>query len=82
MDADRRVVVVGSGPAGATAALVLLERGIPVTMLESGVSAPTGRLLRAFGRNLYRQWAPPAEAYQYVPSGDPDTRALTALVPG
>jgi choline dehydrogenase-like flavoprotein len=33
---DRRVVVIGTGPAGAAAALVLAQRGVPVTFLEAG----------------------------------------------
>src|SRR5436190_11536058 len=33
---DRRVVVIGSGPAGSTAALFLSRAGIPVTLIEAG----------------------------------------------
>jgi choline dehydrogenase-like flavoprotein len=36
MEDDRRVVVIGSGPAGAMATVILAERGIPVTLLEAG----------------------------------------------
>jgi choline dehydrogenase-like flavoprotein len=79
---SRRVVVIGSGPAGATAAHALVERGIPVTLLESGASFPNGRLVRAFSRNLYRKWPRPAEQYAHVASDDPEASALTALVPG
>lgn len=79
---SRRVAVIGSGPAGATAALMLAERGIPVTLLESGATFPNGLVVRAFGRNLYRSWAPRTEPYAHVAPDDPETQALTALVPG
>src|SRR5260221_3053469 len=36
VDDDHRVVVVGSGPAGATAAKFLCEAGIEVTLIEAG----------------------------------------------
>jgi choline dehydrogenase-like flavoprotein len=47
--------VIGSGPAGAIAALTLVRQGIPVTMLESGQRLPEGFLVRAAGRNLIRR---------------------------
>ena len=37
IDPDERVVVIGSGPAGAAAAAQLVSRGVPVTMLDAGV---------------------------------------------
>jgi choline dehydrogenase-like flavoprotein len=51
---DRHVVVIGSGPAGAMAARQLVDRGIPVLMLEAGVELPSGLLLRVGERNLIR----------------------------
>ena len=41
-----RVVVIGSGPAGAAAARELVRRRVPVTMLESGDVHPSGLLIR------------------------------------
>src|SRR5436190_9344387 len=77
-----RVIVIGSGPSGATAALTLLERGVAVTLLESGRKFPSGLIVRAFGRNLFRRWASEDEGYAYVASGDPDTQWRSALLPG
>ena len=82
MTDTQRAVVIGSGPSGAIAALTLLERGIPVTMLESGQAFPAGLVVRAFGRNLFRKWAPDSEGYAFVASGDPDTEWQSALLPG
>ncbi|MGI9146787.1 MAG: GMC oxidoreductase [Chloroflexota bacterium] len=79
---NQRAVVIGSGPTGATAAQMLLERGIPVTLLESGAAFQTGFIVRGFGRNLFRKWAIDHERYAYVASGDPDTEWLSALAPG
>lgn len=79
---NQRAIVIGSGPSGATAALMLLERGIPVTMLESGQAFPAGLIVRAFGRNLFRKWAPDDAGYDYVASGDPATEWQSALAPG
>jgi choline dehydrogenase-like flavoprotein len=44
MNDDRRVVVIGSGPAGAMAAYELVRKGIPVTMLETGEDIQRGAL--------------------------------------
>jgi choline dehydrogenase-like flavoprotein len=82
MNDTQRAIIIGSGPAGATAALTLLERGIPVTLLESGEAFPSGLIVRAFGRNLYRKWASDDEGYTFVASGDPATEWQSALVPG
>lgn len=80
----RRVVVIGSGPAGATAATALIERGIPVTLLESGLRMPPGLLLRAMGRNVYRRrpGIPEDGHERHTSSGDPATQWYNALVPG
>ncbi len=52
---DRRVVVVGTGPAGAAAALTLWRAGIAVTVLEAGSDrARRGFTVRAPGLTLLR----------------------------
>jgi choline dehydrogenase-like flavoprotein len=77
-----RVVVIGSGPAGATAALTLLQHGIRVTLLESGTTVQRGLIVRAFGRNLFRKWAANLDHADYVASGDAVTEWPNALSPG
>ncbi|MET0459618.1 MAG: GMC oxidoreductase [Ilumatobacteraceae bacterium] len=66
---DDRVVVIGSGPTGAVAAANLVQRGIPVTMLDAGTHAPRGLLVRAAGNTVLRlsskaemTWARTADA--------------------
>src|SRR3954454_11968907 len=51
---DDRVIVIGSGPSGAMAAHRLVVGGVAVTMLDSGVHAPRGAVVRAGGNTLFR----------------------------
>ena len=71
MSDDRRVVVIGSGPAGAMAAYELVRKGIPVTMLETGEDIQHGTLVRLAGRNLFRRLPPMTKADGFVVTGDP-----------
>lgn len=73
MSDDRRVVVIGSGPAGAMAAYQLMRNGIPVTMLETGEDIQYGRLLRLAGRNFFRRIPAMTKAKGFVITGDPET---------
>ncbi len=82
MTSARRVVVIGSGPAGATAAVTLLTRGVPVTLLESGTAFQNGLIVRAFSRNLFRKWAADSDHYDYIASGDAATEWPNVLSPG
>ena len=75
-DAER-VIVIGSGPSGAMAALTLVEQGLPVTLLESGRDVPDGFLVRAMGRNIYRRRPPPADT-----NHDASAAWVQSLVPG
>jgi choline dehydrogenase-like flavoprotein len=79
---ERPVVVIGSGPAGAMAARELVRNGIATTMLESGTKSPSGLLVRAAGRNLYRRddHVPPSTAF--IATGDPATMWTFNLAPG
>ena len=77
MGDERRVVVIGSGPAGAMAAYELVKKGIPVTMLEAGTGFQPGLLLRLAGKNLYRRTPRLEEAQGHTISGDPKTQWYT-----
>ena len=82
MQDERRVVVIGSGPAGAAAARELAQSGIPVTMLEAGTSFPHGLLLRLGGKNLYRRVPPLQEEAGHSVSGDPQTQCFVKFAAG
>lgn len=82
MSDDDRVIVIGSGPAGAIAALTLVEHGVPVVMLESGLRYPGGLLIRLGGRNIFRLRPSVPLAEGPVSSDNPDTVWYQALVPG
>lgn len=79
---DRRVVVIGSGPSGAMAALALQNEGIPVTLLESGTAFPGGMLVRLMGRNAVRRRPRWEHHTRHVASGDPATLWHHDFVPG
>ncbi len=55
--ADPDVVVLGSGPTGAMAAVALVDRGLDVLMLDAGTAAPGGKIARAAGNTIYRRFA-------------------------
>jgi choline dehydrogenase-like flavoprotein len=78
---NERVVVIGSGPSGAMAATILVHRGIPVTMLESGTEVPSGFLIRALGRNIVRK-RPSAKPNQGVAPSGAGGAWVQSLVPG
>lgn len=77
-----RVVVIGSGPAGASAARELIDSGMQVTMLESGTDFPAGLLLRLGGKNLLRHTPPLQEDSSHSVSGDPRTQCYVNYAPG
>lgn len=79
---DRRVVVIGSGPAGAMAAHELVRHGISVVMLESGTEFQGGLLVRLMGRNIFRRAPPLTPNDDFTVSGDPRTTWHTNLAPG
>ena len=79
-DDDDRVIVVGSGPCGATAAARLVERGISVVMLDAGLRAPGGQLVRLAGRTVWRRkgWAEYSQ-HRHDPSTDEDVVWASSL---
>lgn len=82
MPDERRVVVIGSGPAGAAAARELARNGIPVTMLETGTRFQGGLLVRLGGRSYYRRTPPLGEDAGHSISGDPRTLCYAKFAPG
>jgi choline dehydrogenase-like flavoprotein len=82
MPDERQVVIIGSGPAGAAAARQLVQDGIQVTMLESGMEMPSGVLLRLGGQNLFRVSPPVLEEKNHAITGDPRTHCYARLAPG
>jgi choline dehydrogenase-like flavoprotein len=48
------VAVIGGGPCAAVAARELVAAGLPVTMLDAGVRAPRGIVVRVAGRTVMR----------------------------
>jgi choline dehydrogenase-like flavoprotein len=83
MSDDQRVVVIGSGPAGAMAARELVGQGVPVTLLEAGTARPSGRLVRVAGRNVFRQMPEPASPPEdFVRTGHPETMWISNLALG
>jgi choline dehydrogenase-like flavoprotein len=79
---DRRVVVIGSGPAGAMAARQLMLAGVPATMLEAGSAFEPGLLLRVGGVNVARRQPELGEEGGHTVSGDPRTKWYAKYVPG
>jgi choline dehydrogenase-like flavoprotein len=84
MTDDRQVIVIGSGPSGATAASLLVQQGIPVVMLDSGQMFPGGMLVRVAGRTVYRRTSNlgVVNGRLHVASGDPNTQWWCSLSPG
>ena len=73
------VVVIGSGPCGASAAHVLARRGVPVVVLDAGLRAPRGVHVKVAGRTIFR-WAEPAllAVDRVASASEPDTTWLTS----
>jgi choline dehydrogenase-like flavoprotein len=78
---DRRVIVIGSGPAGTAAALALTEAGVPTLMLESGLNMPSDVLVRLAGRNVFRR-RQRRRVGEVAVVADPGVKWHTALEPG
>lgn len=81
---DRRVVVIGSGPPGATAARFLAHAGIEVTLLEAGSArAARGLTLKVHGLTVAR-WHRPLRLRTdaITMTADPTAELWEELSPG
>jgi choline dehydrogenase-like flavoprotein len=81
---EAAVVVIGSGPAGAAAAVQLSSAGVPVTLLEAGAeSAARGLTARVAGITVARVHRDlPERTDAVVFPGDPKTILEEDLAPG
>ena len=80
---DEPVVVVGSGPCGAIAAAQLVARGLDVVMLDAGLRAPRGLLVRAAGSTVVRRmgWTE-YSTDRHHPSSQPHVDWISSLSHG
>lgn len=81
MTDDDAVIVIGSGPCGAFAADALVSNGIRVIMLDAGLRAPRGGVLRVGGKTLFRtkSWAEYARRRHDAEASDPDIEWISSL---
>jgi len=83
MSEHGRVVVIGSGPAGATAALFLSRAGLEPLVLEAGSGkANLGLTARVRGVTLAKVKPPLGERPDLVRTGDPTAQLFESLAPG
>jgi choline dehydrogenase-like flavoprotein len=83
MDSSERVVVVGSGPPGAAAALFLCKAGVPVVLLEAGAKrAAPGLTVRIRGFTTIAIRKRLSKRDDVVLTGDPSATYYEELAPG
>jgi choline dehydrogenase-like flavoprotein len=77
---DDAVVVIGGGPCGGIAATQLLAAGLDVVLLDSGVRAPAGIVVKVAGRTVFR-WVDRRHLHvnRQVSATDPKTEWYSSL---
>ena len=80
---ERRVIVVGSGPPGAAAAVFLSRAGADVLLLEAGSQqAAEGLSVRLAGFTLFKRRRALQERADFTATGDPKAKLYEELSPG
>jgi choline dehydrogenase-like flavoprotein len=80
---DNRVVVIGSGPAGAAAAYFLARAGVDVLLLEAGTEPQAdGLTLRVRGVTIAKRKGILRQREGVTRTGDPQAELFEALAPG
>ena len=83
MSEENRVVVIGSGPPGATAASRLARAGVDVLLLEAGTEADAhGLTVRLRGVTVGKSGTELHEREGVLKTGDPTAELFEALAPG
>jgi choline dehydrogenase-like flavoprotein len=80
---DQRVIVVGSGPAGAAATVFLSRAGADVLLLEAGPEkSAAGLSVRMRGFTVLKQRRVLGERRDFTATGDPGSKLYEELAPG